>query len=378
MSEELEPHIFEKFDIVEKLGQGAYGIVWKAIKRSNDKVVALKKVFDAFHNKTDAQRTYREVMILQGLRGHPNITQLENIVRAKNNKDLYMVFEYMEADLHAAIKSNILAAPHQQYVIYQTVKALKYIHSAELVHRDLKPSNILIDRSCKVQVADFGLARSIIKESLEEEDPNLTEYIATRWYRAPEIVLGSQKYSKAVDIWSVGCILGEMIHGEAIFPGNSTYNQVELMLKLIGLPSDDEIDGMNSQTAWIIVKSLDISSPYNWKEFFPGASKVALDFIKQCLRFNPSDRPTIDELLEHPYLKKYKGTEKEFDIKKPIKLAIDENIKLGIKDYRNALYKDIAAKKRLQVIRSLKKSNMMFKKIPKGDHPKMSKEAKEW
>lgn len=113
---------------------------------------------------------------------------------------------------------------------------MKYVHSAELIHRDLKPSNILLDADCNVKVADFGLARSLTENN--DEDPTvLTEYVATRWYRAPEILLGSTRYSKAVDMWSVGCILGEMINGKAIFPGTSTLNQIERVIEVIGKPN---------------------------------------------------------------------------------------------------------------------------------------------
>lgn len=362
MTDEIESHLLEKYEVIDKLGQGAYGIVWKAIKRKNNRVVAIKKVFDAFHNATDAQRTYREIMILQGLRGHSNITQLLSIVRAKNNKDIYMVFEFMPADLHGAISSSILKAEPCRYIVYQIVKALKFIHSAEIVHRDLKPSNILIDEKCKVQIADFGLARSILQPP-KEDAPCLTEYIATRWYRAPEIVLGSQQYSKAVDVWSVGCILGEMMHGEAIFQGKSTLHQVKLILKLIGIPTKEELDSIDNETAWIVVNSLKLGSQTNWDSFFPMACSEALSFIKECLRFSPQDRPTIEELLLHPYLSQYSGREKEIIKKEPIIMKIDEDEKLTIKEYRNALYKDIALKKRQGVIRSLKKDNLKFKKI---------------
>lgn len=121
------------------------------------------------------------------------------------------------------IRANILEPIHKKYIVYQVLKGLKYLHTGEVIHRDLKPSNLLINSECKVKVADFGLARSVAKPD-DNTNPILTEYVATRWYRAPEILLGSQFYSKAVDMWSLGCIVGEMIVGKAIFPGTSTLN----------------------------------------------------------------------------------------------------------------------------------------------------------
>lgn len=172
MAQYIEPHILKYFEIQKKLGKGAYGVVWKAIEKKTSQVVALKKIFDAFHNVTDAQRTYREVLncaiqviFLKELRGHKNIVGLRQVIRAENNKDLYLVFDFMETDMHAVIRAGILEEVHRRYIMYQVMKAMKYIHSAQLVHRDLKPSNILLNEDCEVKIADFGLARSIASEN---------------------------------------------------------------------------------------------------------------------------------------------------------------------------------------------------------------------
>jgi mitogen-activated protein kinase 15 len=132
----------------------------------------------------------------------------------------------METDLHAVVRAGIMEDIHKKYVMYQVLKGIKYMHSGELIHRDLKPSNILLDSDCLAKLADFGLARSVASINQSISEPIMTEYVATRWYRAPEILLGSSKYTKAVDMWSVGCILGELYYGKAIFPGNSTLNQL--------------------------------------------------------------------------------------------------------------------------------------------------------
>lgn len=132
----------------------------------------------------------------------------------------------IDTDLHAVIRANILEEIHKKYIIYQLLKTIKYIHSADLLHRDIKPSNLLLNSECHMKLADFGLARSVSTAG-KDEGPVLTDYVATRWYRAPEILLGSTKYTKGVDLWSVGCILGELLGGKPMFPGTSTMNQLQ-------------------------------------------------------------------------------------------------------------------------------------------------------
>ena len=139
--------------------------MWKATDKKSKETVALKKIFDAFQNATDAQRTYREIVFLEQMRGHENIVALHESIKADNDRDIYLVFEYMETDLHAVIRANILEEIHKQYIMYQAFKALHYMHSAQLVHRDMKPSNLLLNSECLMKVADFGLARSLLSES---------------------------------------------------------------------------------------------------------------------------------------------------------------------------------------------------------------------
>ena len=230
MSEEIESHILKRYELIKKQGKGAYGVVYKAMDKKTKEIVALKKNFDAFQNVTDSKRTYREITLLQELNGHDNIIKLLNVIKADNEKDIYLIFEFMETDLHTVIRSNILEPIHKQFVMYQLLKALKFIHSAGIVHRDLKPSNILINSDACIKICDFGLARSVM--SLTGKDIIMTDYVATRWYRAPEVLLGSTKYNSQADMWSVGCIFGELLNGKPMFPGTSTLNQLNKILEI--------------------------------------------------------------------------------------------------------------------------------------------------
>ena len=216
----IDKQVLKRYEVLKKLGKGAYAVVFKAVDKKSRQTVAIKKIFGAFHNATDAQRTFREIMYLQALSGHDNIIRLTNVLKATNDQDIYLIFDFMPTDLHAVCKANILEPVHKQFVIYQCLKALLYCHSGGLIHRDLKPSNLLLNDDCLLKLADFGLARSLhATRTGEVGDVVMTDYVATRWYRAPEILLGSTSYSKAVDMWSMGCIIAELFTGKALLPG---------------------------------------------------------------------------------------------------------------------------------------------------------------
>ena len=320
--------------------------MWKSTDKRTRQTVALKKIFDAFQNATDAQRTFREILFLQELAGHENIVRLLDVIKAENDKDIYLVFDYMETDLHAVIRANILEEIHKQYVVYQILKCLKYMHTADILHRDLKPSNVLLNSECHVKVADFGLARSV-HATTKEGAPILTEYVATRWYRAPEILLGSTKYTKGVDMWSIGCILGEMNMRKPMFPGTSTMNQIEKVLEVTGRPSKEDVASMQNPKAAAIIESLKPTKRKNLKDLFPTLHPDALDLIKKLLQFNPNKRLTVEQALAHPYLAQFHCDEEEIGCPKTIVIPLDDH-KYPIKDYREKLYADIRKKRKEQ------------------------------
>ncbi|KAH3764159.1 extracellular response kinase [Pelomyxa schiedti] len=338
-TEEVDKHILKRYEIQQRLGKGAYGVVWKALDRVRNEKVAMKKIFDAFQNQTDAQRTYREIVFLQQLGGHENIIRLLDVHKAENDKDIYLVFEFMETDLHAVIRAGILEDVHKQYTVYQLIKALRWIHSAGVIHRDIKPSNLLLNSECLVKVADFGLARSV-------DSAGLTDYVATRWYRAPEILLGSSRYTAGIDMWSVGCILGELIGSKPMFPGTSTMNQVDRVLEVTGRPSHEDIEVINSPYANHMLEQLPPSVKKNLNDCYPQATEEAIDLMERLLQFNPLLRPSADEALEHPYVAQFHNPDEEPACPHAAEIQLADSKKYTVEEYRNRLYKDILRKKK--------------------------------
>lgn len=347
---EVDKHVRRRFDINTRLGKGAYGIVWQAHEKRSGTTVALKKCFDAFRNATDAQRTYREIMYLQKLAGHENIIRLRHVIRAENDRDIYLTFDHMETDLHAVIRANILEEIHKKYVLYQLLKALKFMHSGELLHRDIKPSNLLLNSDCHVKLCDFGLCRSVAEVYHHNEGPSpvLTDYVATRWYRAPEILLGSTHYTKGVDMWAVGCILGEMLQSRPLFPGASTMNQLEKIVQVCGTPDQRSLESMRSPFAETMLNSISTSTrKIQFAEIFPGVSRDAIGLLEMCLNFNPQKRCTAEQALAHPYVAEFHNPDEEpIYPYGPIYITIDDNTKLHAPDYRDRLYKEISKRKK--------------------------------
>jgi serine/threonine protein kinase len=237
----------KKYDIIDLIGYGAYGIVVAAKDKDvpeakeggESNLVAIKKIVKAFDHRVFSLRTYRELKI-QRLLEHENVLGIKRILKPKNREcfnELYVVSELMETDLAQIIKSNQpLSDDHIQFFLYQILRGLKYVHSAGIYHRDLKPRNLLVNSNCDLKICDFGLARADIP-ALQTQQTALTDYIATRWYRAPEVILSWRKYTAAIDVWSVGCILAELIIRKPLLPATSEEEQLNMITKLLGNPS---------------------------------------------------------------------------------------------------------------------------------------------
>ncbi|KAJ8110851.1 hypothetical protein OPT61_g6406 [Boeremia exigua] len=208
----------------------------------------------------------------------------------------------MECDLAAIIRSGQpLTDAHFQSFIYQILCGLKYIHSANVLHRDLKPGNLLVNADCELKICDFGLARGFSMDP-EENAGYMTEYVATRWYRAPEIMLSFQSYTKAIDVWSVGCILAELLGGKPFFKGRDYVDQLNQILHYLGTPNEETLSRIGSPRAQDYVRNLPRMQKIPFHTLFRAANPDALDLLDRLLAFDPSSRISVETALEHRYL----------------------------------------------------------------------------
>lgn len=297
-------HVEKRWKLIREMGSGAYGYVISAADEVSGEPVAIKMVTRATEKVQLAKRALREITLLRHF-NHENITGLIDVDCTPDLSEIYIFMEPMEADLHQIIKSGqSLSNEHVQYFVYQILRGMKYIHSASVIHRDLKPGNLLVNADCELKICDFGLSRGF--DSRPDEGPTMmTEYVATRWYRAPEIMLAFRGYTTAIDVWSIGCIFAELMLGKPLFKGKDYVDQLNKILEVLGTPDDETIGRIGSSKAQAYIRSLPRKKTVPFSKVLPLADHQAVDLLTKMLSFDPARRITVIEALEHPYLATY-------------------------------------------------------------------------
>lgn len=281
--------------------------------------VAIKKI-NQLNSILVARRTLRELRLLRHFENHSNIIDVKDLFTSEdiNEEDLeeiYIVQDLMDCDLCHIIQGKFPLSDRQcQHILFQVLKGVKVLHTANVIHRDLKPGNILWKSDGSVKICDFGLSRGVDEFNLNSES-FMTNYVATRWYRPPEILLYRNSYGKPLDIWSVGCIFAELLGRKVFLPGKSGFEQLHLILQKLGSPSEETIERIPSAKSKCYLRRIPRYPTYPLSKRFPAASHagiyskeynfLALDLLQRMLTFDPDERISVEAALLHPYFNDY-------------------------------------------------------------------------
>ncbi|KAI5987042.1 kinase-like protein [Pisolithus albus] len=336
-------HVEKRWKLVREMGSGAYGVVVSATDQISGETVAIKLVTRVFEKLQLAKRALREITLLRHFSNHENITGLIDMDAIYPNfQEIYIFMEPMEADLHQIIKSGqTLTNEHVQYFLYQVLRGMKYIHSASVIHRDLKPGNLLVNSDCELKICDFGLSRGFDSTPDEHIGSQLTEYVATRWYRAPEIMLSFRRYTTAIDVWSIGCIFAELLLGRPLFKGKDYVDQLNKIFEVLGTPEESVIQRIGSEKAQIYVRTLPITKSVPFSRLLPTADYQALDLLEKMLSFDPLSRITVHEALSHPWLSTYHDESDEPECAKKFDKWKDIEKLETLEEFREAIWNEI-------------------------------------
>ncbi|XP_022658006.1 cyclin-dependent kinase-like 4 isoform X1 [Varroa jacobsoni] len=288
----------EKYEKISKIGEGSYGVVFKCRNRDTGQTVAIKKYVETEDDILIKKIALREIRMLKAsnLLKHPNLVNLLEVFRRK--RKLHLVFEFCDATVLDILEKHPKGVPEQltKRITWQMIQAVNFCHSHNAIHRDVKPENILLTKEGVVKLCDFGFARTL------SPGENYTDYVATRWYRAPELLVGDTQYGPSVDVWAIGCVAAELMRGEALWPGKSDVDQLYLIRKTVGelIPRHLQIFKSNDFFAGVTIPEPDHMEPL--EDMIPkNNDKYAIDFLKKCLDKDPSRRSSCEQLLRHFY-----------------------------------------------------------------------------
>ncbi|XP_060536634.1 cyclin-dependent kinase-like 4 isoform X2 [Cylas formicarius] len=288
----------ERYEKLCKLGEGSYGVVYKCKNRDSGEIVAIKKFTESEEDPMIRKIALREIRLLKNLK-HPNLVNLLEVFRRKRR--LHLVFEYCERTVLNELEKYLQGCPDllTQQIIWQTLQGVAYCHQHGCIHRDIKPENILLTGDGVVKLCDFGFARML------SPGENYTDYVATRWYRAPELLVGDTQYGTPVDVWAIGCVMAELIKGEALWPGKSDVDQLYIISCTVGelLPRHMQVFKTNDFFQGVILPVPQEICSLETK--LPMCNPTTIDFLKKCLDKDPSKRWTCTELMNHEYFDKF-------------------------------------------------------------------------
>ncbi|KAG9480387.1 hypothetical protein GDO78_012062 [Eleutherodactylus coqui] len=288
----------EKYENLGLVGEGSYGMVMKCRHKESGRIVAIKKFLESEDDKMVKKIAMREIKLLKQLR-HENLVNLLEVCKKK--KRWYLVFEFVDRTVLDDLEQfpNGLDFNRVRKYLFQIIRGIGFCHNHNIIHRDIKPENILVSHSGVVKLCDFGFART-----LAAPGEVYTDYVATRWYRAPELLVGDIKYGKAVDVWAIGCLVTEMLTGEPLFPGDSDIDQLYHIVKCQGnlTPRLQELFYKNPLFAGVTLPEIKEVEPLQKR--YPKLSPVILDLAKNCLQIDPDRRPSCMILLQHDLFKK--------------------------------------------------------------------------
>jgi cyclin-dependent kinase len=284
----------ERYQKLEKIGEGTYGVVYKAKDRVNETIIALKRIRLEAEDEGIPSTAIREISLLKELR-HPNIVRLYDVVHTE--RKLTLVFEYLDQDLkkYLDVCDGGLDITVVKSFLYQLLTGVAYCHLHRVLHRDLKPQNLLINREGDLKLADFGLARAF-----GIPVRSYTHEVVTLWYRAPDVLLGSRKYSTPVDIWSIGCIFAEMVNGTPLFTGTSEETQLDTIFRHLGTPNDNK--WIPELPEWKRTTPI-YPAPANLSGLVPKLEQSGIQLLQSMLLYDPSERVTAENAKKHPFFK---------------------------------------------------------------------------